>query len=44
MQPEPETKLTVGDSFDRLVSDGHLHRWWPGIYEPETAAFGARPA
>ncbi|MFD7972377.1 thiopeptide-type bacteriocin biosynthesis protein [Streptomyces clavifer] len=40
LQPEPETKLTVGDSFDRLVSDGHLHRWWPGIYEPETAAFG----
>ncbi|MFB7651509.1 MULTISPECIES: thiopeptide-type bacteriocin biosynthesis protein [unclassified Streptomyces] len=24
----------------RLVADGHLVRWWPGIYEPETAAFG----
>ncbi|MFD7718575.1 thiopeptide-type bacteriocin biosynthesis protein [Streptomyces sp. NPDC059814] len=40
LQPEPETKLPLGDSFDRLVSDGHLQRWWPGIYEPETAAFG----
>ncbi|MFB6505638.1 thiopeptide-type bacteriocin biosynthesis protein [Streptomyces sp. NPDC056099] len=40
MQPEPGTKLTLGDSFDRLVSEGHLQRWWPGIYEPETAAFG----
>ncbi|WP_370374972.1 thiopeptide-type bacteriocin biosynthesis protein [Streptomyces laculatispora] len=26
--------------MDRLVADGHLQRWWPGIYEPETAAFG----
>ncbi|MCX5163713.1 thiopeptide-type bacteriocin biosynthesis protein [Streptomyces sp. NBC_00264] len=40
LQPEPETKLPLGDSFDRLVSDGHLQRWWPGIYELETAAFG----
>ncbi|WP_324614080.1 thiopeptide-type bacteriocin biosynthesis protein [Streptomyces sp. NRRL F-5122] len=24
----------------RLVADGHLQRWRPGIYEPETAAFG----
>ncbi|MFJ8768739.1 thiopeptide-type bacteriocin biosynthesis protein [Streptomyces clavifer] len=40
LHPEPKTKRTLGDSFDRLVSDGHLQRWWPGIYEPETAAFG----
>ncbi|MCX4676182.1 thiopeptide-type bacteriocin biosynthesis protein [Streptomyces sp. NBC_01433] len=40
LQPEAGTKLTLGDGFDRLVSDGHLHRWWPGTYEPETAAFG----
>ncbi|MDF6020910.1 thiopeptide-type bacteriocin biosynthesis protein [Streptomyces sp. JH34] len=33
-------KLTVGADLDRLVADGHLQRWWPGIYEPETAAFG----
>ncbi|WP_019546704.1 thiopeptide-type bacteriocin biosynthesis protein [Streptomyces sulphureus] len=23
-----------------LVNSGHLHRWWPTLYEPETAAFG----
>lgn len=40
VQPEIGAKLTVGDSFDRLVSEGHLQRWWPGIYESETAAFG----
>ncbi|MFE9963768.1 thiopeptide-type bacteriocin biosynthesis protein [Streptomyces sp. 900116325] len=40
LQPKAGTKLTLGDGFDRLVSDGHLQRWWPGIYEPETAAFG----
>ncbi|MBP0455967.1 thiopeptide-type bacteriocin biosynthesis protein [Streptomyces montanisoli] len=33
-------ELSLGDGFDRLVAIGHLHRWWPGIYEPETAAFG----
>lgn len=26
--------------LDELVKAGHLRRWWPGIYEPETAAFG----
>lgn len=26
----------------RLVADGHLQRWWPGIYEPETPAFGGK--
>ncbi|MFF3257795.1 thiopeptide-type bacteriocin biosynthesis protein [Streptomyces sp. NPDC002932] len=40
LEPKAGTKLTLGDSFDRLVSDGHLQRWWPGIYEPETATFG----
>lgn len=30
----------VRAGLDRLVDQGHLHRWWPGIYEPETAAFG----
>ncbi|MFE5300081.1 thiopeptide-type bacteriocin biosynthesis protein [Streptomyces sp. NPDC056632] len=40
LQPEPGTELAFDDSFDRLVSDGHLQRWWPGIYEPETPAFG----
>ncbi|MCZ0978654.1 thiopeptide-type bacteriocin biosynthesis protein [Streptomyces diastatochromogenes] len=37
---EPGTELAFDDSFDQLVSDGHLERWWPGIYEPETPAFG----
>ncbi len=40
LQPEPGTKPPFAHSFDRLVSDGHLQRWWPGIYEPETPAFG----
>ncbi|MFI1591894.1 thiopeptide-type bacteriocin biosynthesis protein [Streptomyces halstedii] len=44
LQPEPGTILALGDGFDRLVSDGHLQRWWPGIYEPETAAFGGLPS
>ncbi|MFF6955592.1 thiopeptide-type bacteriocin biosynthesis protein [Streptomyces sp. NPDC008317] len=35
-----KTTTPIGDGLDRLVAEGHLHRWWPGIYEPETAAFG----
>ncbi|WP_042176766.1 thiopeptide-type bacteriocin biosynthesis protein [Streptomyces sp. NBRC 110035] len=42
VQPAGGTKLTVGDAFDRLVFEGHLQRWWPGIYEPETPAFGGK--
>ncbi|HEY4376137.1 MAG TPA: thiopeptide-type bacteriocin biosynthesis protein, partial [Acidimicrobiales bacterium] len=38
--PQFETMAPVADGLDRLVAAGHLHRWWPGIYEPETAAFG----
>ncbi|WP_454315613.1 thiopeptide-type bacteriocin biosynthesis protein [Streptomyces phaeoluteigriseus] len=41
-QPAGGTKLRIGDHFDRLVSDGYLQRWWPGIYEPETSAFGGK--
>ncbi|MFD9817426.1 thiopeptide-type bacteriocin biosynthesis protein [Streptomyces violascens] len=40
IQPELQTRLAVGCALDRLVEEGHLRRWWPGIYEPETAAFG----
>lgn len=40
VRPTIGAKLTVGDGLDRLVAGGHLQRWWPGIYEPETAAFG----
>ncbi|MEU6848459.1 thiopeptide-type bacteriocin biosynthesis protein [Actinacidiphila alni] len=35
-----KTTTPIDDGLDRLVAEGHLHRWWPGIYEPETAAFG----
>ncbi|MEU9710858.1 thiopeptide-type bacteriocin biosynthesis protein [Streptomyces sp. NPDC047967] len=42
VQPAGGAKLTIGDGFDRLVSDGHLQRWWPSIYEPETSAFGGK--
>lgn len=41
-QPAVGTKLTIGDALDRLVAEGHLQRWWPGIYEPETPAFGGK--
>lgn len=27
-------------TLDQLVSDGHIGRWWHGIYEAETSAFG----
>ncbi|MGW0489087.1 thiopeptide-type bacteriocin biosynthesis protein [Streptomyces olivaceus] len=40
VQPVNGDKLAIEDGFDRLVSEGHLQRWWPGIYEPETPAFG----
>lgn len=40
VRPTIGAKLAAGDGLDRLVADGHLQRWWPGIYEPETAAFG----
>ncbi len=40
IQPVNGAKLAVADGFDRLVSEGHLQRWWPGIYESETPAFG----
>lgn len=27
-------------AFDQAVADDRISRWWPGIYEAETAAFG----
>ncbi|TDQ00652.1 thiopeptide-type bacteriocin biosynthesis protein [Labedaea rhizosphaerae] len=46
LQPGPAAPTTnaveqhlVGD-LDKLTHHGHIHSWWPGIYEPETAAFG----
>ncbi|GAA1192719.1 hypothetical protein GCM10009654_57500 [Streptomyces hebeiensis] len=40
LRPRTGAKLDIRDRLDRLVTDDHLQRWWPGIYEPETAAFG----
>ncbi|WP_435581589.1 thiopeptide-type bacteriocin biosynthesis protein [Amycolatopsis thermoflava] len=31
---------TLSAALDDLTASGHLHSWWTGIYEPETAAFG----
>ncbi|MER7305549.1 methyltransferase [Streptomyces griseoluteus] len=42
VQPVGGAKPAIGAGFDRLVSDGHLQRWWPSIYEPETPAFGGK--
>ncbi|MFH8466025.1 thiopeptide-type bacteriocin biosynthesis protein [Streptomyces sp. NPDC017991] len=38
--PETQVHAELGTRLDELVKEGHLTRWWPGIYEPETAAFG----
>ncbi|MFG2865480.1 thiopeptide-type bacteriocin biosynthesis protein [Streptomyces sioyaensis] len=40
--PAPGTQLppTLANTLDNLTADGRVNRWWPGIYEPETAAFG----
>ncbi|WP_432069122.1 thiopeptide-type bacteriocin biosynthesis protein [Streptomyces sp. AA1529] len=38
--PESQVRTELGAQLDELVEVGHLSRWWPGIYEPETAAFG----
>ncbi|MET8411764.1 thiopeptide-type bacteriocin biosynthesis protein [Streptomyces sp. NPDC005195] len=40
LQPTTGLKLSLNDGFDQLVAHAHLQRWWPGIYEPETVAFG----
>lgn len=33
-------RATIGTALDELVAAGHLSDWCPGIYEPESAAFG----
>lgn len=30
----------LAEEFDQLVAADRITRWWPGIYEAETAAFG----
>lgn len=44
IQPGRQTENVIGDVLDQLTAAGHLTRWWPGIYEPETTAFGGGPA
>lgn len=39
----PELDTTIGDGLDKLVATGQIQRWWHGLYEPETAAFGGEP-
>lgn len=42
LRPSIGIKPSLGEDFGRLVTEGHLRRWWPGIYEPETPTFGGR--
>ncbi|MBT2412076.1 thiopeptide-type bacteriocin biosynthesis protein [Streptomyces sp. ISL-12] len=37
--PDGQTPAEVTVLLDELADAGEL-RWWPGVYEPETAAFG----
>ena len=44
MRPaEPAARATVAAALAALARSGVLSRWRPGIYEPETAAFGGSP-
>ncbi|MGG2459333.1 thiopeptide-type bacteriocin biosynthesis protein [Streptomyces sp. RGM 3693] len=38
--PGSTTVTDVSAVLDQLREHNHVKRWWPGIYEPETAAFG----
>ncbi|MFF9073885.1 thiopeptide-type bacteriocin biosynthesis protein [Streptomyces sp. NPDC014735] len=40
VRPETGIKADLRAGLDRLTAEGHLRRWWPGIYEPEIAPFG----
>jgi thiopeptide-type bacteriocin biosynthesis protein len=37
-----EMKAGVSAALDQVTADGLIERWRPGIYEPETAAFGGQ--
>ncbi|WP_327352759.1 thiopeptide-type bacteriocin biosynthesis protein [Streptomyces sp. NBC_01304] len=39
-EPGSQAYKELTGHLDELVKAGHLRRWWPGIYEPETGAFG----
>ncbi|WP_405388082.1 thiopeptide-type bacteriocin biosynthesis protein [Streptomyces sp. NBC_01102] len=38
--PRTVAEARLEAALHSLVEGGHLRRWWPGIYEPETLAFG----
>jgi thiopeptide-type bacteriocin biosynthesis protein len=38
----PAMRAHLAPALDRFAADGRITRWWPGIYEAETAAFGGR--
>ncbi|WP_344547187.1 thiopeptide-type bacteriocin biosynthesis protein [Actinomadura fulvescens] len=47
LRPGPDSsrvKSTISTALNELADAGQIERWWPGIYEPETAAFGGGTA
>ncbi|MDT0347043.1 thiopeptide-type bacteriocin biosynthesis protein [Streptomyces litchfieldiae] len=40
IHPRSGAKTGIGTAMEQLVADNRIARWWTGIYEPETAAFG----
>ncbi|MFF0630308.1 thiopeptide-type bacteriocin biosynthesis protein [Streptomyces sp. NPDC004296] len=38
--PESTAVADLSAALDHLREHHHVKRWWPGIYEPETTAFG----
>ncbi|WP_291410167.1 thiopeptide-type bacteriocin biosynthesis protein [Actinophytocola sp.] len=46
LRPGPAGHAMTADlsaALDQLTAGGQIAGWWPGIYEPETAAFGGNP-
>lgn len=39
-RPVRSVRCALGGPLDELASSGRIVRWWTGIYESETAAFG----
>ncbi|MGP4115289.1 thiopeptide-type bacteriocin biosynthesis protein [Streptomyces sp. 4N509B] len=38
--PASDARDRIGTALDHLAAAGRIERWWTGIYEPETMAFG----
>nr|WTB08266.1 methyltransferase, FxLD system [Streptomyces antimycoticus] len=43
-RPHPAATAELDQTLDALVAEGAVREWVPGIYEPETAAFGGPDA